>query len=543
MPTGGPKDVNPPKEVKSIPPNHSRNFNQKNVRIYFDEFVTLKDVAGQVIISPPLEKMPEFSLRGKSVVIGFNEKFKENTTYTIFLGSAIADITENNIKSNFEYVFSTGNTIDSLSIKGKVVNAFDNQPEKGILVMLYIETYDSIPYKEKPYYLTRTDESGTFALNNLSAGKYKLFALMDANSNYLYDLPNEAIAFSDSLVVPEYFSSLQPDTTLNDSLNNAEIATDTSKPVFYELFLFEETDTVQRVVRAFSPIKGKMVLIFRKTTNYPVIRVLNHDYDTTWFIEDFNPTNDTLTYWILNFEKDTLLLEISDYGMVPDTNEVVISTEDSQDKRRIKDDDIEQSRKMAIVSNAKRSFDYYEKLLLTSTYPIKETDFSGALFIEREDTLMAELNFINSIKREIRLDYDLKENTNYRLIIPDSSLTDIYGSTNDSITIDFITNSADDYGTLKLKLLLPPVEHNYIIQLITEKELVIRQNNITNDTVIIYKHLKPAKYLLKAVADKNNNSKWDTGDYINRVQPEKVYYSPAKINIRSKWDIEEEWEL
>lgn len=543
MPSGGPKDVTPPREVKSDPPNHSKNFNSKKIRIYFDEFVTLKDVASQVIISPPMETMPEFNLRGKSVMINFDADFEENTTYTIFLGSAIADITENNIMSNYEYVFSTGKTIDSLSIRGKVVNAFNNQPEKDILVMLYKQTYDSIPYKEKPYYLTRTDESGVFALNNLSEGNYKVFALRDANSNYLYDLPNEAIAFADSLVEPQYYEILKPDTTVNDSLHDTALINDTIQDFLHELFLFEETDYQQKLIRAYSPKKGKFVLIFQRPTDQPRIRVLNHDFNNIWYIEDFNKTKDTLNYWVINNEKDTLLIEITDNQTVFDTSEIVIAAKAKPSKKKQKDEEAHEAGTLTFTSNAKRAFDYYDNLKLTSSYPIEKSDFSEILFIESEDTLKAPLSFVDDIKMNIILDYELKENTTYKLIIPDSVFTDIMGFCNDSIIIDFNTSSQDDYGTLILKLQTPSGDYKFLIQLLTEKEQLINQQSITSDTIIVYKYLKPAKYILKAFKDKNNNDKWDTGDYLNKIQPEKVYYFPARINIRAKWEIEEEWKL
>lgn len=542
MPPGGPKDTQPPKEVKSMPPNYSKNFNIDKARIYFDEFVTLNDVTNQVIISPPLEEMPEFSLRGRSLVIEFKENFKENTTYTIFLGSAISDITENNILTNFEYVFSTGNTIDSLSIHGKVINAFDNKPEKDILVMLYLQTYDSIPYKEKPYYITRTGESGEFALNNLGEGKYKIFALRDANSNYIYDLPNEAIAFSDSLIEAEYFKMFQNDSLVGDSLIKSEIISDTLKPVSYQLSLFEEPDTLQRLARAYSPLEGKLVFIFLKSTINPHIRLLNHDFKTSWYIEDFNSTNDTLTYWITIFERDTLLLEVSDNGFVLDTTEIII-VKHKEKKEKLKGKGEKLSKKLILTSNARRSFNYYDPLIVTSSYPLTDFDFSELLLIEEEDTLKAKLVFDDQIKRMIRLDYEFKENTTYQLFIPDSAFTDIINRSNDTVLINFRTTSDDDYGILMLKLIVPGTDDQYIIQLLNEKDKVLQQRIVTASTEIIYKHLKPAKYLIKAILDNNSNGKWDTGNYLNKLQPEKVYFFSAKINIRSKWEIEEEWKL
>jgi len=499
-------------------------------------------VATQVIISPPMEELPEFNLRGKSVVIDFVEDFKENTTYTIFLGSAIADITENNVISNFEYVFSTGDDIDSLSIRGSVVNAFNNEAEKDILVMLYLQTYDSVPYKEKPYYLTRTNESGEFALNNLAAGEYKMFAISDANSNFIYDLPNEAIAFSDSLLNAEFYPPVQIDTLLSDSLSTLGIIIDTIKPPSYKLYLFEEPNTVQRLVRAHSPIQAKIELIFLKPTTNPGLRVLNHNYTASWYIEDFSTNMDTLVYWITSTEKDTLIIEISDNSSVMDTAEIIIS-KPKEKKQKIKKKEIEQPEKLLIKTNTARSFNYFGQLSLTSTYPLEKADLSQILLIEALDTLKPDISFSDKIKTQLTTDYEFKDNTLYQLFIPDSVFTDIINRSNDTIIVNFKTNSPDDFGTLKLTLKLPETKDQYIIQLLDEKKKLLRQQVVIANANIIYDHLEPAKYMLKAVLDKNNNGKWDTGNYLNNIQPEKTYFFPSLINIRSKWEIEEEWEL
>lgn len=542
MPAGGPRDVTPPAEEKSIPPNYSKNFKQKRARIYFDEFVTLKDVASQVIISPPMDKMPLFHLRGKSLVIDFNEEFKGNTTYTIFLGSAIADITEGNIISSYEYVFSTGNTIDSLSIKGKVVNAFDIKPEKDVLVMLYQDNYDSIPYKEKPYYLTRTDEEGQFALNNLGKGRYKIFALKDANSNYLYDLPNEAIAFSDSLITATYYKLPEVDSLRNDTIPADTNLLNPEKQNDYQLALFEEPDTMQRLVRAYSPVNYRIDLIFLKPTQNPEIRVLNHNYKGNWYLEDFNKTNDTLTYWITDPEKDTLLLKVSDAGIVYDTVEIIIYKPDKEkEKIRKKDKDIEE--KLSIRPTSGRTLNYFDQLELESAYPLIRGDFSGIILVENEDTLQCEISFKNNLQRVIFFDYDFKENMKYSLFIPDSAFTDILNRTNDTIIIDFVTNSPDEFGLFFLKMRFEEPGSQYIIQILTEKEKLIRQQIIDADKDLEFDNLKPGKYLVKAILDLNRNGKWDTGDYIKVIQPERVYNFPAKIHIRSKWEIEEEWTL
>ncbi|MEZ5197491.1 MAG: Ig-like domain-containing protein [Bacteroidales bacterium] len=179
-PTGGPQDTKPPKMLSASPPLFTRNFSEKKVRIYFDEYVEVKDLSNQLIVSPPMKKNPEVKIKGKSIIIEFDEELLAETTYNIFFGNSIVDITEGNPLSNFQYIFSTGNILDSLSIKGNIYNAFDNSAPEITNVMLYLDNndtlvFDSLPYFIKPYFMTKTNENGDFTLNNLP-GK---------NSNYL----------------------------------------------------------------------------------------------------------------------------------------------------------------------------------------------------------------------------------------------------------------------------------------------------------------------------------------------------------------------
>ncbi len=208
-PSGGPKDTEPPKFVKSEPPIFSRNFDAEKIKITFNEFIQLKDINNQVIISPPMTIMPEFKLKGKSLVIDIQDELKGNTTYNIFFGSAIVDLTENNPLENFQFIFSTGDVIDSLSIDGQVYNAFDLTPVKNVNIMLYTNNndtivFDSLPYFVRPYYMTKTDESGNFSLKNLADQPYKIFALSDMNGNMIYDQPSELIGFINDTIVPIY---------------------------------------------------------------------------------------------------------------------------------------------------------------------------------------------------------------------------------------------------------------------------------------------------------------------------------------------------
>ena len=215
----GPKDTQPPQVIKIRPPNYSAHFKGDRFEIDFDEFIELNNINQSLLISPPMDELPDFKAKGKTLLVKFNEELKENTTYTLFFGDAIVDITEKNPVIENTYIFSTGDRVDSMSMEGKVINAIDLQPAADVFVMLYKVTdkavtlndngnrdieLDSMPMLFKPFYLSKTNENGQYKFNGLADEKYLIFALRDLNSNHIFDQPTEEIAFLDSLVKPAY---------------------------------------------------------------------------------------------------------------------------------------------------------------------------------------------------------------------------------------------------------------------------------------------------------------------------------------------------
>src|ERR1051325_4815498 len=200
VPTGGPKDVTPPKVMQSVPDSATTHFKGKTIDVELNEYVNLNNPLDQIIISPPLDKKPEIYLKGKHVIIEIKDTLRKNTTYTINFGNSIADLREGNVLTNYRLAFSTGAYVDSLIFKGKVENAYSGAPEKDVLVMLYNEHDDSVPIKKKPFYFAKTTADGSFLITNIATGHYKLFVLKDANNNYLFDQPSESIAFANALL-------------------------------------------------------------------------------------------------------------------------------------------------------------------------------------------------------------------------------------------------------------------------------------------------------------------------------------------------------
>ncbi|MFO8128283.1 MAG: Ig-like domain-containing protein [Bacteroidales bacterium] len=592
-PTGGPRDVYPPQMLGSEPPNATTGFESGRIRLYFDEFVKLNNPAGEVFISPPLEETPEYKTRGKSVIIDLNQALKDSTTYSIFLGKAVTDITEGNPMPYTTYVFSTGDVLDSLSLAGRVMRARDLEPQQDVLVMLYPAgsdtiPLDSVPYLIRPFYVAKTLEDGSFVLNNLRPGKYKMFALNDMNKNYLYDQPTEEIAFVDSLVSPYYFEFLERDSISGDTAGPAgEVPGDTMAPgyhmilgddtipipgdtlhkygqvkdtipfsdeagidtlmqeseyPFYELMLFQEVDSSQRLLEAGLSRPGLLVFIFRMPVKDPAIIPLDTASGQLRKIEEWNPRMDTLNYWVRPNGIDSMRFVILDDTLVLDTLDMALK-EDYKGRRMRKEDPVPEP--VRYNANVRQSrFDIDRELTLTFSNPILHADLSEALLIEGSDTLRAQMEFKDTVlKRRLRVVHKWKPDASYKIMLPDSVLTDWLDQQNDSIHVVFRTRPLTDYGIIRLNMVIQDPVYPYIVQLMDTKDRIIQEVYCRERGSYELEMLDPGDYQIKAIQDRNGNKKWDTGIYLEDIQPEKVFYYPEVINVRANWDVEESWEL
>jgi len=590
-PTGGPKDTTPPKILKTIPQPFTVNFNSKTVNFFFNEYVDLKEISNKLIVSPPLKHPPEFIMKGKSFTMKLNDTLLLNTTYTFNFTDAIHDITENNILDGFQYVVSTGDYVDSLSIKGNVKTAFDQKTEKGELVMLYDQDIDSLPYKEIPLYLSKTNDAGDYFIKNIREGRYKVFALKDGNSNYLYDAADEMIGFVDSLVEPGYTypvkkvdstmvkdslnpkpqtSNPKPETSistakakaLNDSLNiYFEDSLHKNTSPIINIRLFTELPAKQHFKKVLHEQYGKVTLAFAIPLVHPSFKSLNSIIDTNNYVEEYSLNRDTLTLWLRNVSGDSLIMEVSDGEVILDTIQIALrkknwggASGDSSMIPGVVKSGKEVSHKgnpkapvkleLKIQSNVEQggAFDVNKDILLTTSQPVVKHDFSGIILKQDSDTLVFKIVPTDSLIRNFKLSYKWKEEKNYSLLIPPGTFTDMYGLSNDTMKVSFKTKPLK-YGNLLVKLNIAATKGNYILQLLDEKENVILKKEIKGKKDVMFDYLEAKTYRLKLIYDENNNHKWDTGNYLAKKQPEKVIYYPETINVRSNWDMELEWML
>ena len=172
MPVGGPRDVTPPTVVKCVPENGTVNFSASNIKITFDEFVVLNNPSENIIISPPLSQQPKYEMKGKTLIINFLDSLIDNSTYNIVFSNGIKDYTEGNLLPIYQYAFSTGESIDSATISGVLLDAETQKPVSNVLVCLYDYDIDSLPFTTLPKYLTKTQTDGSFFFSNINDGQY-----------------------------------------------------------------------------------------------------------------------------------------------------------------------------------------------------------------------------------------------------------------------------------------------------------------------------------------------------------------------------------
>jgi hypothetical protein len=505
-PEGGPKDETAPILVSARPPHLTTNFNEKEIRIYFDEYIKLKDLYNQLIVSPPLKFQPIIKPIGtpsKYISIKILDTLKENTTYTFNFGQSIIDNTEGNILRNFKYVFSTGNVIDSLKVSGRVKDAFQKDPGKNISVMLYEinkEFTDSIIYNEKPYYLGNTLDTAVWEITNIKAGYYLLIGLKDVAKNYKFDPKVDKIAFvNDKIFVPS-------DST-------------------YVLNLFKE-ELPFKLVRPSELKKGQIQLGFEGKPDSLKIVALDEPEKFKYY-SVLEKNKDTLNYWFRENSKDSLQLAV----LNRDYRDTVVI------KLRNKEID-----SLELKSSITSTLHLRDKFKLTSNIPIQSIDTSKVSLTTSDSIAVAHTFTLMKDKTGLELDFSKEFSKRYALQLLPEAIVDFYGNVNDTLKYQMIIKKPADYGNLFLTL-QNIKRYPVIVQLITEKGILVEEIYAENEREYTFLNLVPAKYLIRIIFDDNKNKKWDTGNFLSKTQPEEVEYIETVLDIRANWEMTESFIL
>ncbi|WP_340156894.1 Ig-like domain-containing protein [uncultured Maribacter sp.] len=503
-PTGGPKDITAPELTRAEPPNMTTNFKGQKIRLYFNELVKLKDIQKQLIISPPLKNSPVLSPIGnanKYVEITIKDTLAPNTTYTLNFGQGIVDNNEENPKSFFTYVFSTGDYIDSLELKGVVKDAFNKKPDDFISVMLYkIDTSytDSTIYKRPPNYITNTlDSAIIFKLNNLKEGKYALFGVKDAANNNLFDQKTDKIAF------------------VKDTIN---LPTDS----IYLLTLFKEIPDYSVAVPTMEA-SNKISFGYYGEGSDISINTLTEIPDTVKTIITKERDKDTLNFWFTPYEMDSLIFTLTNEKLkVRDTFKVK--------SRKVAFDSL----KISMSQNGNIEFD--KPINLLSNTPLIRFDSTKIKLMDKDSIEIGVNVKLDSLRNLLNFDFKIDPDQNYRMELIPGAVTDFFETTNDSVAFSFKTKSLADYGNLTLNLNSNSIVYPIIVQLTNEKGELQREIYATEPQVYTFDNLNPGKYQARVIFDLNGNGKWDTGNLLKKIQPEKISYYPALIELRANWE-------
>ena len=507
-PSGGLRDTIAPVILRSAPENFTINFKNNEIRITFDEFIKLKDISKELIISPPLKYPPVITPLSVSKVLKIKilDTLKDNTTYSFNFGNSILDNNEGNLFPNYKYVFSTGSYIDSLTLKGTAVDALLPKTDFPTTVALYQvdQSYkDSLVFLEKPTYITTTlDETNNFELSNLKQGTYQLIALKEQTRNYTFQPKTDKIGFyKDHITIP------------TDSL--------------FELRLFKE-------VLDFKPTRPKLESSNRISFGY---QGKSEDYQITLLTQmedDFQyqvlkqPGRDTLNFWFKpKVTKDSLVFVTK--------NKLQIDTTTVRFRELYSD-----SLRLTAIND--RLISLGDTLKLKANTPLVAIN-SEKISVVTKDTLAIDfVAQINTKENAAQIVFDKQEEQLYSITLRNGALTDYLSNTNDSIVYRQQVKPIADFASLNLTLDNAD-EFPLLIELINEKFKVVKQTYLETNAPVFFEHISPGKYFIRLIVDQNKNKIWDPGNFLDKLAPEKVVYYPSIIELRANWSWSETFTL
>ena len=505
-PDGGPKDELAPLFVSSEPPYETINFKNKEIRLSFNEFVKLKDLDKQLVVSPPLKSPLLITPQGTAsrfLNIKILDTLKPNTTYIFNFGNAIEDNNESNKLEGFKYVFSTGTYIDSLVTSGSVTDAFLNKkPKKTNIVLYRIDSTftDSIVYKKKPNYVATALDTTKFNFTNLREGKYLLLALEESSSDYIFDPKVDKIGFyTDIITLPK------------DSI--------ITKPIK----LFKETQTY-RFKRAKETFKGKIEFGYEGKIKDFKVELLSKVPDNFKSVSRFEIDKDTLNYWHTPIDVDSLNFIVYNDKFL-DTVTVRL--------RKNKLDSLN------IKPSTSGTLHLRDTFYIKSNNPIVKIDTSKIVFINKDTIRVKYANYISKKENKIGFIFDKKQKENYTLKALPGSFTDVYDIKNDSLNYNFKTVELEDYGRITLNV-VNTTSKNVIIDLLSGKDndQIIERRYVSTSETLVFNLLEPKTYTIRAIVDDNNNRIWDTGNYLLKQQPEDIIYYKEELQVRANYFLE-----
>lgn len=532
-PSGGPKDTIPPVliAVSPLPGELNVPVEKAQFSFTFDEYVTVKEIKN-ITVSPPLEKPLKFKLRGKTVVLTSESGLKPNTTYTVDITGAVQDNNEGNKFPGFALTFSTGSQIDSMYMTGIVQDCSTLAPMKGVTVMLYKDQADSALFKHRPDAVVKTDDWGFFCLRNIQDTVYRLYAVDDKNGNNIYDPGTEAIAFADSLVIPDkkvgndIYELYKFD--MKDTLSCLKRHND------YELNMFMSKDSKQDVKN-----NGRI----GERTAFVSFMSKNAVVDSVWFkgispkrvIRQFNEDRDSMLIWINSQKKQADTLHLSVKFMKTDTTGKLVRTTQTFKLPKEKKSAASKPSKADTVAIYKASaqgetFEQYG-IEIAFEYPVIKGNFDSLKYVmvnprQKRENAKYSWSRDTADMRKVYVKHVGKVQPGYEYIltVPHRMFMDVNGYYNDSTVVK--VKLPDNDKLSKMTLDVSGVHgKRYIVDLLSEKrDKVLRSYVIEQDSKLEFPYIKEGKYCVRITEDSNRNGKVDSGELLKHIQPEKVKF-------------------
>lgn len=572
---GGPIDEAPPRFIGGTPTPDALHVGKKKIVIEFDEFIKLDKPNEKIVISPPQVQQPEIKASGKKVVITLQDTLKANTTYTIDFGDAIQDNNESNPLENFSFTFSTGAKLDTMAVSGTLLNAYNLEPVKGMMVGLHSNLEDSAFLKLPFERVGRTDSRGRFSIRGVSPGKYHIYGLQDADQNYAYSQPTEIIAFHDSIIIPTMEERMHQDTVWIDSLT-----IDTIMDHKYTHFLpddillrsFKELNFSQRLAKSERLTPQKFSLYFTAPADsLPLLKGLNFDERDAFIIEQTTGRNDTLHYWIkdsLVYKQDTLKMSVtylytdSLKQLLPRTDTLKLvsklkpKTEKEKEKEREEKEKEKEKRKkkgepekpdtefLQVDVYAPSAMDVYDYISLTFNEPLASADTAAIHLKQKVDTLWQDVafEFVHDsldIKR-YNVFAEWLPGESYAFEVDSTAMHGLYGLFTDKIKKEFKAKKLEEYGQIFFNV--QGADSLAFVELLDAQDKVLRTVPLVDGKADFY-FLNPGKYGARLINDTNGNGVWDTGNYAEKRPPEMVYYYPQVLELKANFDLTQDWNV
>ena len=511
-PTGGPVDSIPPVLINASPKINSTNFDSKEIRLTFDEFVKLDKVEEQLIISPPIDKssykVKPLSGVTKKVFLEFIDSLETETTYSINFGNSIKDNNEGNPLTFFSYTFSTGETIDSLYVRGNISDAFDIDTDNYISIHLYrIDSVfnDSIIFNNRPTYISNSLDSTSYQFKNIKEGKYLIVAIKDIDNNYFFDPFYDKIGFIDSLI------TLPQDSIINFKLFKEETSLIWDKPHFIN--------------------SEKIGFGYYGKLDLKNIKIESSIPDSVQYTYTKERESDTLIFWLSKNSFDSLNFNLIE----KDTTKLVTVKFDRAKDTLI--DSLSINPKTSNVIHLKETFK------LSSNIPLKKIEDSLITIRDIDSLIIPFTTSINDNLDQIEIEFEVSPSDNYILFILPEAIKDIRGVSNDTLQYNVVSQTLEDYGNVYLDVIRNS-EFKFILHMIDSNGDIVREfKNVNLDTTYNFDYVRPGKYTFRLIEDVNNNDKWDTGNYLKKVKPESVYYFSKELEVRANWDLNETFNL